>query len=280
VTLLGQTVNSYGEDLGRPGPGEPRMLGRQGRPGLADLIRRLQELDGLERIRLITLHPAYVTTELAEALRDCPKADRFLPLPVQSGSDRILKAMKRGYTTDLYRRRLDLLRAHVPDLELGTDWIVGFPGETEEDYEATESFLGEIGSVVNYVFKYDPRPATHAADALTDDVSLADKKDRNNRLLQASERVALGRLRAHLGGTLPVFVERVSPKYPDSLQGRTFHNLPISFRGHADLIGSVVRVTAEEASAYGMAGKLVDGAADMGDPGVPKVSGADVQRVE
>lgn len=254
VTLLGQTVNSYGEDLPVPATGEPRMLGRRGRPGLADLIRRLQEVDGLERIRLITLHPSYVTTELAEALRDCPKADRFLPLPAQSGSDRILKAMKRGYTTDLYRRRLDILRAHVPDIELGSDWIVGFPGETEADYLATERFLEEIGSVVNYVFKYDPRPETHAHSALVDDVAIVDKKDRNNRLLRVAERVALGRLQAQLGSTLPVFVERVSERHPGSLQGRTFHTLPVSFTGDPELIGSVVRVSVEETSAYGMAG--------------------------
>jgi len=249
-------VNSYGEDLPVPARGEPRMLGRRGRPGLADLIRRLQELDGLERIRLITLHPSYVTVELAEALRDCPKADRFLPLPVQSGSDRVLKAMKRGYNTELYRRRLDLLRERVPDLELGTDWIVGFPGESEADYAATEAFLEEIAPVVNYVFKYDPRPATPAAEALPDDVTAAAKKDRNRRLLQAAERVSLARLRAHLGRELDVFVESASAKTPGRLRGRTFHNLPISFAGETALVGTVVRVRAEEASPYGMAGTL------------------------
>jgi tRNA-2-methylthio-N6-dimethylallyladenosine synthase len=112
ITLLGQTVNSYGEDL--PADPSSSMRGRQGRPSLADLIQRLNELDGLERIRLVTLHPSYVTRALAEALRDCSKCDRFLPLPAQSGSDAVLKRMKRGYTTDLYRRRADLLRVLVP----------------------------------------------------------------------------------------------------------------------------------------------------------------------
>jgi tRNA-2-methylthio-N6-dimethylallyladenosine synthase len=135
ITLLGQTVNSYGEDFQVPGPGEPRGLGRQGRPSLADLIYRLQEVEGLARIRLITLHPSYVTDALARAIADCDKADRFLPLPAQSGSDRILRAMKRGYTSDLYRARVALLREHVPDIELGSDWIVGFPSDDAEHGE-------------------------------------------------------------------------------------------------------------------------------------------------
>ena len=256
VTLLGQTVNSYGEDLPVPGPGEPRLLGRKGRPSLADLMRALQEVDGLERIRLITLHPSYVTPALAEAIRDCPKVDRFLPLPAQSGSDRVLKAMKRGYTVDLYRRRLDILRGAVPDIELGSDWIVGFPGETEEDYLATERFMEEIGSVVNYVFKYDTRPGTRAAE-LVDDVAVADKKDRNNRLLAAAERVALGRMRARIGREVGVFVEAL--REDGQLKGRTVHGLPIRFRGPAELVGTTVQLTPLDSSAYGLAAADVSG---------------------
>jgi tRNA-2-methylthio-N6-dimethylallyladenosine synthase len=256
VTLLGQTVNSYGEDLPVPGPGQSAMRGRKGRPSLADLIYRLQEVDGLERIRLITLHPAYVTPALAEAIRDCDKCDRFLPLPAQSGSDRILKAMKRGYTVDLYRRRLDILRAAVPDIELGSDWIVGFPGETEQDYVASERLLEEIGSVVNYVFKYDGRPGTRA-DELEDDVAVADKKDRNNRLLRVAERVALGRMESHLGAERHVFVEDEREREPGRLRGRTEHGLPCSFDGVADLIGTQITVRAENASAYGLSATVV-----------------------
>ena len=261
ITLLGQTVNSYGEDLPvptprGPGPGEPVLAGRKGRPGLADLIRRLQEVDGLERIRLITLHPSYVTPALAEALRDCDKCDRFLPLPAQSGSDRVLRGMRRGYTVDLYRRRLAVLREAVPDLELGSDWIVGFPGETEEDFRATERLLEEIGSVVNYVFKYDPRPGTRA-DRLDDDVAVAVKKERNNRLLRAAEGVALGRMRAHLGRELDVFVEG---ERDGRLRGRTAHGLPCSFLGDGSLVGTTVRAVAESASAYGLSGVRGGGA--------------------
>jgi tRNA-2-methylthio-N6-dimethylallyladenosine synthase len=188
VTLLGQTVNSWGEDL-PPVGGERGGSGRRGRPGLADLLRALQELPGLERIRLITLHPAYVTPAFAAALADCDKVERFLPLPAQSGSDDVLRRMKRGYTVELYRRKVELLRAAVPDLELGTDWIVGFPGESERDFDGTLALLAEVGFAQSYVFKYDPRPDT-AAQELPDDVAPAVKKERNQRLLRAAEEAA------------------------------------------------------------------------------------------
>jgi tRNA-2-methylthio-N6-dimethylallyladenosine synthase len=261
ITLLGQTVNSYGEDLEKPGVGEPFMRGRQGRPSLADLVYALQEVRGLERLRFITLHPAYVTTALAEALRDCDKADRFLPLPAQSGSDDVLRAMKRGYTVDLYRRRIALLREIVPDIELGSDWIVGFPGESDADFAASEALLEEVGFALNYVFKYDPRPGTKAAD-LVDDVPEAVKKERNARLLRCSERVQFQRHSTKVGSTLEVFVERESERHPGTLQGRSLHNLPVSFewpktKGDlASAIGSRVKVTIGEASPFGMHGSL------------------------
>ena len=250
ITLLGQTVDAYGEDL-PPRTGARPGRGRQGRPSLADLLRALQEIDGLVRIRLITLHPAYVTAELAAALRDCPKVDRFLPLPAQSGSDDVLRRMKRGYTTDLYRRRVGVLREAVPDLELGSDWIVGFPGESEEDYERSESFLGEIGFAQSYVFKYDPRPGTKAFE-LTDDVSAAVKKERNNRLLACAERVALGRMRRWIGATTEAFLEEPSARHPGFLKGRTLHNLPVSVPGEAHELGTLARVTIAEATAFGL----------------------------
>ena len=257
ITLLGQTVDAYGEDLPKPGPGEAQYSGRQGRPALADLLRALQEVEGLVRIRLITLHPAYVTPALAKAIADCEKVDRFLPLPAQSGSDGVLKRMKRGYTTDLYRKRIEILRAEVPDIELGSDWIVGFPGESDEDFAMTEAFVEEIGFVVNYVFKYDPRPAT-AAYEMTDDVTTAQKKERNQRLLAAGERVALARMRSWIGKTLDVFLEEVSPRREGFLKGRTFHNLPVSVPADPDAIGTVRKVRLADATAYGLGGVLVE----------------------
>lgn len=256
ITLLGQTVNSYGEDVPAPTAGEPRGRGRQGRPSLADLLYRLQEIEGLARIRLITLHPSYVTPALAEAIRDCDKVDRFLPLPVQSGSDRILRAMKRGYTTDLYRRRADLLRSFVPDIELATDWIVGFPGETEEDYRASEAFLAEQRFVVNYIFKYDPRPTTAAAETLVDDVPEDVKKDRNQRLLAKAEEVALLRMSAHVGATRTVFVEALSERVAGHLVGHTTHGLLTSFPGAPGLIGRSLPIDVRGANPFVLSGDV------------------------
>jgi tRNA-2-methylthio-N6-dimethylallyladenosine synthase len=255
LTLLGQTVNSWGEDLAAPAEGAPRFRGRQGRPALADLIYRLQELDGLERLRLITLHPSYVTPALAQALRDCDKCDRFLPLPAQSGSDDVLRRMKRGYTTDLYRKRVEILREHCPDIELGTDWIVGFPGETDEDFAATERFLAEQRFLVNYVFQYSPRPDT-AADALVDDVPAEVKRERNNRLLALGESVALARLREKLGLELPVFVEEPHEKHAGVLRARTHTGISLSLKGDAALAGTTQRVLVEDCTPYGLAGSL------------------------
>ncbi|MEW6074357.1 MAG: tRNA (N6-isopentenyl adenosine(37)-C2)-methylthiotransferase MiaB [Planctomycetota bacterium] len=256
ITLLGQTVNSYGADLLAPPSGTPRGPGRRGRPDLADVIRALQGIDGLARIRLVTLHPAYVTASLAQALAECDKAERFLPLPAQSGSDAVLRGMKRGYTSDLYRRRVDLLRAAVPDLELSSDWIVGFPGETEEDFAASEALLAEIGFAQGFVFKYDPRPGTPAAGR-ADDVPAAVKKERHARLLAAAERAALLRMESWIGRTVTVLVEGGAGRRKGLLRGAGMHGLPVAFPGEESLGGATVRVRVGEASPYGLAGTRV-----------------------
>ncbi len=253
ITLLGQTVNSYGEDLAPEQGGR----GRQGRPALADLIERLNELPGLARIRLVTLHPAYVTKALAESLRDCSKADRFLPLPIQSGSDDVLRRMKRGYTVDLYRQRADLLREHCPDIELGSDWIVGFPGEGEADFEASVRAAREQRFVVNYVFQYSSRPGTRAAEAI-DDVPESVKNERNRRFLEVCEQAQIERMREKLGATLEVFVEQTSEKRPGVLQARSHTGLPVSFEGAPDLVGQSLSVKIEHCTAFGMFGARVD----------------------
>ncbi len=256
ITLLGQTINSYGEDFPAPSGGETTFSGRQGRPGLGDLLRRLQEIEGLVRIRLITLHPSYVTVPFAEAIRDCPKVDRFLPLPAQAGTDDLLKRMKRGYTLDLYRKRADILRETVPGIELGSDWIVGFCGETDTDHAGSEAFLQEQGFVVNYIYKYDPRPGTKA-DGLEDDVPEDLKKARHRALLDIAEKVQRERLKAYVGTTVEALIESVSGRDPRMLLGRTIFGMPFSVKGDADQVGKVRRVTIDEASAYGMGATLV-----------------------
>jgi tRNA-2-methylthio-N6-dimethylallyladenosine synthase len=254
LTLLGQTVNSYGTDFPAPKKGQPRFRGRQGRPSLADLLYALADIEGLERIRLVTLHPSYLTLDLAQALAEIPQLDRFLPLPAQSGSDSILKAMKRGYTTDLYRERVRMLRDRVPDVELGSDWIVGFPGETAADFAASLEFCDEMGFAVNYIFKYDPRPTTSSAEGLSDGVSGEVKKARNQALLAQAERVGLRRMSAFVGQDVRAFVERPAERGVQRLFGRTLHGLPISLDGHSDLCGKTVRVRVTETTAYGLSG--------------------------
>jgi len=257
ITLLGQTVNSYGEDFPAPAGGDKRWSGRQGRPSLADLLYRLQEVEGLERIRLVTLHPSYVTPAFAQAIAECDKVDRFLPLPVQAGSDEVLKRMKRGYNLDLYRKRVEILREAVPDIELGTDWIVGFCGETDGDFEGSVRVLEEMEFVVNYIFKYDPRPATAADEKLPDDVLAAVKKERNQRLLAVAEKVQRKRFERYRGERVKAFVESVSERDTRILLGRTVSGLPVSFEGAEGLVGSSVELAIAETTAYGMAGKLV-----------------------
>jgi tRNA-2-methylthio-N6-dimethylallyladenosine synthase len=252
ITLLGQTVNAYGEDLLAEEPALRSGRGRAGRPSLADLLYALQELDGLERIRLITLHPSYVTRALARAIAECPKVDRYLPLPAQSGSDDVLRRMRRGYTRELYRERVAVLKEAVPDLELGSDWIVGFPGESDEDFAGTLAFLREIESTPNYIFQYSPRPETRAFE-LADDVPLEVKKARNQELLRASEQVALARHQGRIGADLDVFVDEALPD-GRGLRGRCRHNLPVSFPGDSASVGRAVAVRIEGASPFGLWG--------------------------
>jgi len=255
ITLLGQTVNSYGEDLPVPDPSAPRGLGRQGRPALADLLYALDELEGLEQVRLVTLHPAYVTAALARALRECAKPARFLPLPAQSGSDRVLRAMKRGYTSALYRDKVALLRAEVPQLELGSDWIVGFPGEERADFEQSVALLEEIGFANSYVFRYDPRPGTAAYERGAG-ASAEEMSERNQALLEAAERAQARRTQLQLGSTQAVFVEERAPRDARLLRGRTREHFLISFPGPEALIGSAQRVRVEHASPWALAGRL------------------------
>jgi tRNA-2-methylthio-N6-dimethylallyladenosine synthase len=208
---------------------------------------------------LITLHPSYLTPALGEAIRDCDKVDRYLPLPAQAGSDALLKRMKRGYTLDLYRQRVDILRELVPDVELGSDWIVGFCGETEEEFQGSIDFLEEQQFLVNYIFKYDPRPGTRAEGERLDDVSTALKKERNQRLLAAAERVQRARFTRYHGQQVDAWVDSVSERDGRILLGRTRQGMAISFPGDAGLVGSMARVLVAETSAYGMGGSLVTG---------------------
>ena len=209
ISLLGQTIDAYGADLGPRGE----------RPKLGRLLDELAAIETLLRVRLITLHPSYCDAELADAMARSPQFLRFLPIPLQSGSDAVLKRMRRGYTLDLYRRRIDLLRARMPDLELVSDWIVGFPGETDEDFQASAAALEEFGFLQSYVFQYSPRPGTAAFD-LADDVPAEVKKVRNHRLLELQHRVARERTPHMVGESSRLLLEARSERDPGSWVGR------------------------------------------------------------
>lgn len=208
IQLLGQTVDAYGRDLGKGGP------------TLARLLDDLAELDGLHRVRLVTLHPSYCDEELAAAMARSPQFLRLLPIPLQSGSDPVLRRMKRGYTLDQYRRRVALLREQMPDLELITDWIVGFPGETAEDFAASEAAMREFGFLQSYVFQYSPRPGTAAEQGMTDDIPLALKRERNHRLLELQRVIAKERTAGQTGLEGQLLLEEPAEKAPGHWLGR------------------------------------------------------------
>ena len=210
ISLLGQTIDAYGADLGRKGS----------RPQLGHLLDLLAEVPGLLRVKLITLHPAYVDRELAAAMARSPQFYRFLPLPLQSGSDAVLRRMRRGYTLDLYRRRVELLRAALPDLELCSDWIVGFPGESEADFAASAGALREFGFLQSFVFQYSPRPGT-AAYELPDDVPAAVKGARNRALLDLQHEVARTRTQRMVGRPGRVLLEGPAEDAAGCWHGRT-----------------------------------------------------------
>ena len=203
ITLLGQNVNAWSD----------------GEQGLHDLIRALDRVPGLARIRYTTSHPNDMTQGLIDAHRDVERLMPFLHLPVQAGSDRVLKAMNRHHTRDGYLRLLDRVRAARPDIALSGDFIVGFPGETDAEFEETLSLVGEVGYAQAFSFKYSPRPGTPAA-TLADQVPLAVMDERLQRLQAALGRDQLAFNRASIGRTCPVLIDRPG-KRPGQMLGKS-----------------------------------------------------------
>lgn len=244
VTLLGQNVNAY------RGPMADGDLA-----DLALLIRYLATFDGLERIRFTTSHPLELSSSLVEVFADEPKLVSHLHLPVQSGSDRILAAMKRGHTALEYRSKVAQLRRARPDISISSDFIVGFPGETDEDFAATLALVDAVGFDSSFSFIYSRRPGTPAA-ALPDDVPHAVKQERLSRL-QDRLVVHARRIAAEMVGTRQaVLVEGPSRKDPNRLMGRTANNRVVNFDGPRDLIGRLVDVDIGEALPNSLRGAL------------------------
>ena len=243
VTLLGQTVNAYGRDLTPP-------------TDLAELFQRVNDVEGLARIRFTTSNPYNLTPRLIRAMREVPKVCEWFHLPLQSGSDRILERMNRGYTRARYLELVDALRQAEPALAFSTDIIVGFPGETEADFAATMETLEQVGYDNVFVFRYSRRPGTPAAD-MPDQVDEAVKADRNRRLLDVVERVTGARSGLLAGRTMEVLVDGTSRKSPGALSGRTRCNRVVNFDGQGLVaVGDVVHVLVTEVLPHSLRGAL------------------------
>jgi tRNA-2-methylthio-N6-dimethylallyladenosine synthase len=243
ITLLGQNVNDY---RGPTHEGETADL--------AALIEYLSALPEIERIRFTTSHPLAFSNRLIQAYADNPKLADHLHLPVQSGSDRILAAMKRGYTALEYKAKIRKLRKIRPNISLSSDFIIGFPGETDEDFEATMNLVHEIGFDHSYSFIYSPRPGTPAAQ-LPDDVPMEVKKQRlailQARIVENGRRISENMI----GSIQKVLV--TGSKDVGQVSGKTENNRIVNFTGNIDLIGKIVSVNINEALSYLLRGELV-----------------------
>ena len=249
VNLLGQNVNAYRGPYsdGNGGEGETADLGL--------LIRAIAQIDGIGRIRFTTSHPLEFSDSLIEAYRDVPKLANYLHLPVQSGSDRILAAMKRGYTALEFKQKLRKLRAVRPDISISSDFIVGFPGETDADFDKTMKLIEDVGFDQSFSFIYSRRPGTPAAD-LQDDVSDAGKHARLDRLQKHINAHALGISQAMVGSVQSVLVEGPSKKNPNELTGKTENMRSVNFPGHPRLVGQFVNVVITEAMSNSLRGRV------------------------
>ncbi|HWX98279.1 MAG TPA: tRNA (N6-isopentenyl adenosine(37)-C2)-methylthiotransferase MiaB [Solirubrobacteraceae bacterium] len=233
ITLLGQNVNSYGRDLPlgpRPGAaaGAPAR-----RPSFAELLTLLDGIDGIDRIRYTSPHPKDMREDVIRAHAELPSVCEHIHLPLQSGSSRILKAMRRTYDRSRYLNRVALIREHVPDVALTTDIIVGFPGETEADFRETLEVVEEVGYDSAFTFIFSPRRGTEAAGIADGVVAHPVKVERMERLVEAVQRGARERAQRFVGRTVEVLVEGPSRTDPDRLRGRTRHNKAVNFGGLA-----------------------------------------------
>jgi len=244
VTLLGQNVNAY---LGRMHDG--------GEADFALLLRYVAEIGGIDRIRYTTSHPLDFNDHLVAVYGELDKLVSHLHLPVQSGSDRVLEAMKRRYTARSYVDLVARLRAQRPELSLSSDFIVGFPGETEADFQATMDLIRDVGFDQSFSFIYSARPGTPAVD-IPDDVPLAVKKRRLAHLQDVVNAQAQAISDAMVGTVQRVLVDRPSRKDPDQLSGRTDNNRVVNFDGPPDLIGRFADVVITEALPNSLRGRL------------------------
>ena len=253
VILLGQTVNSFKDRTG------PRTI------VLADLLAMLDRIEGLRRIKFVTNHPRHITKSLLEAVRDLPKVSPYLHVPAQSGSDAVLRRMKRGYGAATYREMLDRIRETVLGAAVTSDFIVGFCGETEEDFRKTVELVRDARFKNSFIFKYSPRPETKAAKLYADDVPEAVKRRRNNELLAVQNAVSLEDNQPYFGRVVEILVEgpsKAARKRSDDgesiqLVGRTVCDRIVVFDGPRELTGRIMPVRIDKVDAFTLFGSTV-----------------------
>ncbi len=257
VTLLGQNVNSYGKGL-------------DDGSNLARLLQKIGKIDKLERIRFVTSHPKDVTKELLEEMKNNPKICRYLHLPAQSGSDKILQKMNRKYTSKHYKDLVANARKIMPGISISSDFIVGFPGENDADFNETVELLNDVRFFNCFVFKYSPRKGT-VASRLKDDIEEKIKKDRNQILLNLQKKISLEENTKLIGSNFDVLVERLNTKtfapkstdkpeesFQGNFMGRTKYNHIVIFSGEDSIIGKTVSVKIDNATEFTLYGKQLN----------------------
>jgi tRNA-2-methylthio-N6-dimethylallyladenosine synthase len=256
VTLLGQNVNSYGRDLALA----ERQAGAatKVRPMFAELLREVGAVEGIRRVRYTSPHPKDLRTETIAAMAETPAVCEHLHLPLQSGSDRVLAEMHRGYTAARYLERLAAARAAIPDLAVTTDLIVGFPGETDDDFERTLEVVAEASYDSAYTFIFSPRPGTEAAARIDQFVAPEVVAERFERLKIVLDRSGLAKHEARVGRIEEVLVEGPSRKDPAVLTGRTRQNKLVHFTAAAIRPGTYATVQVTGAAPHHLRGDLVE----------------------
>lgn len=243
IMLLGQNVNSYGKNLTED-------------ITFAGLLRRVEKIDGIERIRFMTSHPKDLSDELIDVIADSTKICHHIHLPVQTGSSRLLKDMNRHYTRDYYLELVEKIRTRIPDVELTTDIIVGYPGETEEDFEDTLDMIRQVRYSGVYTFIYSKRtgtPAARRADQIDEKVV----KERFDRLLKLVNEVTHREAEKYTGKTMKVLVEEVNSQDAELVTGRLENNLTVHFKGCREMIGKVIDVKLTECKGFYFLGEAV-----------------------
>jgi tRNA-2-methylthio-N6-dimethylallyladenosine synthase len=238
ITLLGQNISSYGKGINTE---------------LPELLSKLHGIKELKRIRFVTSHPAFTKDDLFKVMKDLPKVSPYIHMPAQSGSDKILKAMNRKYTRSEYIKIIEGARKILPGIEFGSDFIVGFPGETESDFKDTMSLMNEIKFISSFVFKYSIRPGTSAA-LLDDNIPYKVKQERNNILLAVQSEISKTKNQYLIGKELEILVEGENKKNPGRLQGRSPQNQIVFFEGAKSLIGKITKVKITAATALSLRG--------------------------